>query len=302
MNKKLFLLESDENLSGQLISYLKKNFDADLENFDSAENLFKASVSQQPEVIIFGIDSNSKRLFPKLASFKNSFNTKLIAIVSQKEKGYIQSLEITHHILYKPFTFNELDYCLVNCAIDKKKEVDNSEFKNQIFQKLDIVEKDNFDFQYKKTFKDRGTVRMEDVCQELYDDINVLDSNVESEFSQTSNIFSTSKNKKYQFSPEVKLQAKKTDLKEEPANIYKNYFKKLSILLAETKKKEIPSLKEEKNFGDEIASINLSQKKFNEPSPQKEARNTEKKAPPVHELKQSRILSTQDFSMKFLDD
>ena len=69
MSKKLFLLESDNNLSTQLISYLKKFFDVDLENFDSAENLFKASVSHQPEVILFGIDSNSKKLFPKLASF-----------------------------------------------------------------------------------------------------------------------------------------------------------------------------------------------------------------------------------------
>ena len=112
MSKKLFLLETDEALNGQLISYLKNFFDINLENFDSAENLFKASVSQQPEIIIFGINDNSKKLFPKLASFKNSFNTKLIALVSQKEKGYIQSLEITHHILYKPFTFNELDYCL----------------------------------------------------------------------------------------------------------------------------------------------------------------------------------------------
>ena len=108
MSKKLFLLESDNNLNAQLISYLKKFFDVDLENFDSAENLFKASVSQQPEVILFGIDSNSKKLFPKLASFKNSFNTKLIAIISQKEKGYIQSIEITHHILYKPFSFWEI--------------------------------------------------------------------------------------------------------------------------------------------------------------------------------------------------
>ena len=53
MSKKLFLLESDNNLNAQLISYLKKFFDVDLENFDSAENLFKASVSQQPEVIAF---------------------------------------------------------------------------------------------------------------------------------------------------------------------------------------------------------------------------------------------------------
>ena len=57
MSKKLFLLESDNNLNAQLISF-KKFFDVDLENFDSAENLFKASVSQQPEVILFGIDSN----------------------------------------------------------------------------------------------------------------------------------------------------------------------------------------------------------------------------------------------------
>ena len=33
MSKKLFLLESDNNLSTQLISYLKKFFDVDLENF-----------------------------------------------------------------------------------------------------------------------------------------------------------------------------------------------------------------------------------------------------------------------------
>ena len=268
MSKKLFLLESDNNLSTQLISYLKKFFEVDLENFDSAENLFKASVSHQPEVILFGIDSNSKKLFPKLASFKNSFNTKLIAIVSQKEKGYIQSLEITHHILYKPFTFNELDYCLENCSVDKKKGADDSELKQKIFQKLDIVEKNHFDFQYKQTFKDNSVVRMEDVRQELYDDINVLDSNVESEITQTANIFSDAKNKQYQFSPEVKLQAKRTDLREEPAKVYKNYFKKLSVLLAEAKKKEIPSIQEEKNFGDKIASIYLSQKKFNEPSSQ----------------------------------
>ena len=262
MSKKLFLLESDNNLSTQLISYLKKFFEVDLENFDSAENLFKASVSHQPEVILFGIDSNSKKLFPKLASFKNSFNTKLIAIVSQKEKGYIQSLEITHHILYKPFTFNELDYCLENCSVDKKKGADDSELKQKIFQKLDIVEKNHFDFQYKQTFKDNSVVRMEDVRQELYDDINVLDSNVESEITQTANIFSDAKNKQYQFSPEVKLQAKRTDLREEPAKVYKNYFKKLSVLLAEAKKKEIPSIQEEKNFGDKNASIYLSQKKF----------------------------------------
>ena len=49
---------------------------------------------------------------------------------------------------------------------------------------------------------------MEDVRQELYDDINVLDSNVESECPRTSNIFSSSKNQNHQFSPEVKLQAK----------------------------------------------------------------------------------------------
>ena len=154
---------------------------------------------------------NSKKLFPKLASFKNSFNTKLIAIISQKEKGYIQSIEITHHILYKPFTFNDLDYCLKNCSVDKKKGEDDSELKQKIFQKLDIVEKDHFDFQYKQTFKDNSVVRMEDVRQELYDDINVLDSNVESELTQTANIFSDSKNKQYQFSPEVKLQAKRKD-------------------------------------------------------------------------------------------
>ena len=84
MSKKLFLLETDEALNGQLVSYLKNFFDINLENFDSAENLFKASVSKQPEIILFGIDSNSKKLFPKLASFKNSFNTKLIAIVFPK--------------------------------------------------------------------------------------------------------------------------------------------------------------------------------------------------------------------------
>ena len=298
MSKKLFLLESDNNLNAQLISYLKKFFDVDLENFDSAENLFKASVSQQPEVILFGIDSNSKKLFPKLASFKNSFNTKLIAIISQKEKGYIQSIEITHHILYKPFTFNDLDYCLKNCSVDKKKGEDDSELKQKIFQKLDIVEKDHFDFQYKQTFKDNSVVRMEDVRQELYDDINVLDSNVESELTQTANIFSDSKNKQYQFSPEVKLQAKRKDLKEEPANIYKIYFKKLSVLLAENKKKETPSPKEEKNFGDQIARINLNQEKF-KISPQKTtASDIENKTT----VSPSGILSTQDFNMKFLDD
>ena len=265
MSKKLFLLETDEALNGQLVSYLKNFFDINLENFDSAENLFKASVSKQPEIILFGIDSNSKKLFPKLASFKNSFNTKLIAIVSQKEKGYIQSLEITHHILYKPFTFNELDYCLMNCAIDKKKGADNSTLKKEVFQKLDIVEKDNFDFQYKKNFKDNSVVRMEDVRQELYDDINVLDSNVESECPRTSNIFSSSKNQNHQFSPEVKLQAKKTNMKEKPTNIYKSYFQKLSALLTDSKKTATSSLKEEKNFDDKIASINLSQKKVNEP-------------------------------------
>ena len=66
----------------------------------------------------------------------------------------------------------------MNCAIDKKKGADNSTLKKEVFQKLDIVEKDNFDFQYKKNFKDNSVVRMEDVRQELYDDINVLDSNV----------------------------------------------------------------------------------------------------------------------------
>ena len=55
MNKKVFLLEVDENLNKQLISYLKNFFDINLENFDSAENLFKASVSQQPEVIILAL-------------------------------------------------------------------------------------------------------------------------------------------------------------------------------------------------------------------------------------------------------
>ena len=89
MSKKLFLLESDNNLNAQLISYLKKFFDVDLENFDSAENLFKASVSQQPEVILFGIDSNSKKLLNWLL-LKIVLNTKLIAIISQKEKGYMR--------------------------------------------------------------------------------------------------------------------------------------------------------------------------------------------------------------------
>ena len=247
MNKKVFLLEVDENLNKQLISYLKNFFDINLENFDSAENLFKASVSQQPEVIIFGIDSNSRRLFPKLASFKNRFSTKLIAIVSQKEKGYIQSLEITHHILYKPFTFNELDYCLMNCAIDKKKGANNFTLKKEVFQKLDIVEKDNFDFHYKKTFKDNSVVRMEDVRQELYDDINVLDSNVEGEPPQKTNVLSLLKkplkDHRHEFSPEVKFQAKRKDLKEKASSIHRTYFQKLSALLADTKKAENPPSK-----------------------------------------------------------
>ena len=55
MSKKLFLLETDEALNGQLVSYLKNFFDINLENFDSAENLFKASVSKQPEIILFGM-------------------------------------------------------------------------------------------------------------------------------------------------------------------------------------------------------------------------------------------------------
>ena len=301
MSKKLFLLETDEALNGQLISYLKNFFDINLENFDSAENLFKASVSQQPEIIIFGINDNSKKLFPKLASFKNSFNTKLIALVSQKEKGYIQSLEITHHILYKPFTFNELDYCLKSCAIAKKKGADNTELKKKIFQNLDIVEKDNFDFHYKKTFKDNSVVRMEDVQQELYDDINVLDSNVEGERLQTPNILSSLKNplknQGHRFSPEVKLQAKKKDLKEKSSSIHSTYFKKLSALLVDAKKAEIPSSKEDKNSSDKIASIDLSQKKFHQASSDKAPLETKKKI-----TSQSGVLSAQDFNINFLDD
>ena len=74
----------------------------------------------------------------------------------------------------------------------KKKERIIPHLKKEVFQKLDIVEKDNFDFQYKKNFKDNSVVRMEDVRQELYDDINVLDSNVESECPRkASNIFSS---------------------------------------------------------------------------------------------------------------
>ena len=115
MSKKLFLLETDEALNGQLVSYLKNFFDINLENFDSAENLFKASVSKQPEIILFGIDSNSKKLFPKLASFKNSFNTKLIAILP-KRKGLYSNLwksQLPHFLQTFYFVMNWIS-CLTN--------------------------------------------------------------------------------------------------------------------------------------------------------------------------------------------
>ena len=84
------------------------------------------------------------------------------------------------------------------------------------------------------------------------------------------------------------MQAKRK-IKEEPANIYKIYFKKLSY-----KKKETPSPKEEKNFGDQIAR----QEKFQNFPQKTTASDIENKTT----VSPSGILSTQDFNMKFLDD
>ena len=87
-------------------------------------------------------------------------------------------------------------------------------------------------------------------------------------------------------------------MKEKPTNIYKSYFQKLSALLTDSKKTATSSLKEEKNFDDKIASINLSQKKVNEPTSKSVLQETEKKALSFP----SGVLSSQDFNLNFLDD
>ena len=53
MSKQLFLLETDEALNGQLVSYLKNFFDISLgKQFDSAENFLPPCLSKE---IIFSV-------------------------------------------------------------------------------------------------------------------------------------------------------------------------------------------------------------------------------------------------------
>ena len=212
-NPKIFLLEQTAVLRQQVAEYLQNYYQVQLEIFDTAERLFKASISHHPNIIILGIDSHSKDFFPKLKPFKNTFLTKLVATVSQREKKYPYALEIADHILYKPFSLQDLDYCLNSLAVSKKAEkdiTDTKEIKLEDLDKLDLVERESLDLEYKNTFEKNSTLSMEDVKAELYEDIMVLDTGASKNLNQnTSKIKPQSiTDLAQQFNPEVHYEKK----------------------------------------------------------------------------------------------
>ena len=241
-NPKIFLLEQTAVLRQQVAEYLQNYYQVQLEIFDTAERLFKASISHHPNIIILGIDSHSKDFFPKLKPFKNTFLTKLVATVSQREKKYPYALEIADHILYKPFSLQDLDYCLNSLAVSKKAEkdiTDTKEIKLEDLDKLDLVERESLDLEYKNTFEKNSTLSMEDVKAELYEDIMVLDTGASKNFNQnTSKIKPQSiTDLAQQFNPEVHYEKKNivdrlsdagTEKTSNPTESLYNYFQKVA--------------------------------------------------------------------------
>ena len=273
---KIFLLESDNLVKEQIVQYIEQNYQVSFSLFEDSRQLLKASVLHHPDMIIFGLNENSKSFFVKLASLRNSFNTKLIVIISFHEKKVHYPLEIAHHILYKPFTTQDLEYCLVN-YLGVKENLSTEDIQQDEIRQLDILESNNLNFDLKSNFDVSNKVTMEEVKNELYDDISILDMDVEKKRASDNKIF---------FNPEVFIQAKDSYSSHE--EILKNYFQKIEHNNQEFKiDKNIPNTgSEQVVFGDKkeqkISSLNLSNM------------NNKEKI-------EDNILSISDFNLKFLD-
>ena len=289
---KIFLLEADQLVKEQVSKHITQNYEVELKLFEDSKQLIRASVSHYPDMIIFGIDENSKNLFKKLFSFRKSFNTKLIVIVSTRDTKEVYPLEIAHHILYKPFTSEDLDHCLVN-YLGAKEMSTTEEIQQEEIQQLDILESNSFDFDVKKNFVCSDTVSMDEVRQELYDDVMVLDYELESSVlpDTIANAREYNKLSHQSFNPEVHVRGKRTELVSNNSNsVLKNYFQKVQnkinkYMSTGDSRLVIPSSAKQEQ---KTSKLDLSSLKQHQNSSSSEEFS-------------DNVLSVSDFNLKFLD-
>lgn len=303
-SKKLFLLEFNLTLREQIADYLKNCYQIQTEVFSSAEQLIRASISHYPKIIIFEINSQSQRFLPKLKAFKNSFGTKIVVVISHKDKKNTQNLEIADYILYKPFTFQDLDFCLANFMVAKNPKNEYEKIKQQQLEKInemDLIEKDSLIVEYRKTFKNNSNVTLEDVKQELYDDILVLDQDIESNPAEipTQHLHDRENRK---FDSEIKTVRKGLNIIEKiPEDLYKNYFYKIdpeTIQLDNLKNKTFAEAKTEEIGTFDFASLNKELQKTN---PAIKPPQTKKPSVSPQSKPEDNLMSISDFNLNFLD-